>query len=78
MRGKAPNIIPKDQFNARLKAIMPDLIKKGKAENQDQLKELFTLHNDVVYPPQTKMSCCGCRARVFRYLKGIYETLQTN
>lgn len=67
-------MIPKEQFNTRLRAIMPDMIKKGVASGHSELKELFTLHNDI-YKPITKMSCCSCRARVFRVMVKYYNDI---
>jgi len=67
-----PRLIPDEQFKARLNAIMPNLMKSGKAKNNDEIRELFNLHNDIFYPTEHKWSCSGCRSIVWNKMLKYY------
>lgn len=69
------NTLSEDEYKRRLFALMPELIKRGRAKDRLQLDELFFLHNDKFTPFETGKHCSGCKSRVFKKMRDYYNSL---
>lgn len=68
-------MIPEEEYNQRVRELIPKLEKKMTADSQET-NELFTLYNDRFKPHESGKQCSGCRARVFNRMKKYYETIK--
>ncbi len=67
--------IEQKEFEQRLVAVLSALRGKSRAEAQ-QVKELFTLHNDYFpSPKETGTHCGSCVGRVLKRMKALAEQL---
>lgn len=70
----APNIIPEKEYNQRLIELMNYLEKTHKCESQQQLDELYILHNDK-YQKEDCKTCNSKRSRVFKTMLNHYKSI---
>lgn len=63
-----------EEYNARVKNLLPTLIKKGGADALETT-ELFLLYNDRFLPRMTNKSCLSCRQHVFKVMVKYYEEI---
>lgn len=64
-----------EEYNARVKAIMVQLVPKGTADG-GETKELYELYNYRFLPKETNTWCSGCRARVYQKMLTYYNEIK--